>query len=108
LYKNQIFSVIEPGDEVVGYIKTLREDGKIDVSLQRQGVANIEPSAELVLDRLKKNNGFLSLTDNSSPEDIMEELQMSKKTFKKAVGALYKQKLITLQDNGISLSNEGL
>ncbi|MDB5255356.1 MAG: hypothetical protein JWM14_51 [Chitinophagaceae bacterium] len=103
LYKNQIFSVVEPGDEVTGYIKHVREDRKIDVSLQQQGFANIEVNAQVVLDRLKKNKGFLPLTDNSSPEDIMDELQMSKKTFKKAIGTLYKQKLIVLEDKGISL-----
>lgn len=103
LYKNQIFSVVEPGDEVTGYIKRIREDHKIDVTLQKQGIAHIEDNAQVVLDRLKKNKGFLALTDNSSPEDIMDELQMSKKTFKKAVGTLYKQRLITIEDNGITL-----
>jgi len=103
LYKNQIFSVVEPGDEVTGYIKHLREDGKIDVSLQQQGFAAIEANAQIVLDVLKKNNGFLPLTDDSSPEDIMDHMQMSKKTFKKAIGTLYKQRLIELQDKGISL-----
>jgi len=103
LYKNQIFSVVEPGDEVTGYIKLIREDHKIDVTLQQQGLANIEANAQIVLDRLKKNKGFLPLTDNSSPEDIMDELQMSKKTFKKAVGTLYKQQLIKLEDKGITL-----
>lgn len=103
LYKNQIFSVVEPGDEVTGYIKHIREDNKIDVSLQQQGFASIEANAQIVWDKLKKNNGFLPLTDDSSPEDILNELQMSKKTFKKAVGTLYKQKLIRLEDKGISL-----
>lgn len=103
LYKNQVFSVVEPGDEVTGYIKHIREDNKIDVSLQQEGFANIEVNAQVVLDRLKKNKGFLPLTDNSSPEDIMDELQMSKKTFKKAIGTLYKQKLIVLEEKGITL-----
>jgi uncharacterized protein len=104
LYKNQIFSVVEPGDEVTGYIKQVREDHKIDVTLQQQGFANIEANAQLVLDKLIKNKGFLALTDNSSPEEILEMLQMSKKTFKKAIGTLYKQQLIKLEDKGISLS----
>lgn len=103
LYKNQIFSVVEPGDEVTGYIKHIREDKKIDVSLQQEGFANIEVNAQIVLDKLKKNKGFLALTDDSSPEEIMDELQMSKKTFKKAIGTLYKQKLIALEDKGITL-----
>jgi predicted RNA-binding protein (virulence factor B family) len=103
LYKNQIFSIVEPGDEVTGYIKQIREDHKLDVTLHQQGFAGIEANAQLVLDKLKKNNGFLALTDNSSPEDILDILQMSKKTFKKAVGTLYKQRLVELNDKGISL-----
>jgi predicted RNA-binding protein (virulence factor B family) len=103
LYKNQVFKVVEPGDEVTGYIKLIREDGKIDVTLQKQGVGGMEDSARVLLDRLKKNQGFLALTDNSSPEDIMDELQMSKKNFKKAVGTLYRQRLIRLEEKGIVL-----
>ncbi|MDB5271744.1 MAG: hypothetical protein JWO58_111 [Chitinophagaceae bacterium] len=103
LYKNQIFKIVEPGDEVIGYIKLIREDQKIDVTLQPQGFANIETNAQVLLDKLKKNKGYLALTDNSSPEDIMDALQMSKKTFKRAVGTLYKQKLIRLEEHGIAL-----
>jgi predicted RNA-binding protein (virulence factor B family) len=103
VYKNEIYTSIEPGDELIGYIKRLREDSKIDVSLQQQGFANIEVNAQVVLDKLKKNKGFIPLNDNSSPEDIMDVFQMSKKTFKKAIGTLYKQRLIALEEKGISL-----
>jgi uncharacterized protein len=81
----------------------LRPDGKIDVSLQKQGFESIEPNAEKILNELKINRGFLRLNDNSHPEDIKTVLKMSKKTFKKAVGMLYKQKQIEIKEDGIYL-----
>ncbi|WP_291118464.1 CvfB family protein [Flavobacterium sp. UBA6135] len=92
-----------PGDQTTGYIKALRPDGKIDVSLQKQGFESIEPNAEKILSELKINRGFLRLNDNSHPEDIKTVLKMSKKTFKKAVGMLYKQKQIEIKEDGIYL-----
>jgi predicted RNA-binding protein (virulence factor B family) len=92
-----------PGDQTTGYIKALRTDGKIDVSLQKQGFESIEPNAEKILSELKINRGFLRLNDNSHPEDIKTVLKMSKKTFKKAVGMLYKQKQIEIKEDGIYL-----
>ncbi|GGD26783.1 CvfB family protein [Flavobacterium orientale] len=92
-----------PGDQTTGYIKALRPDGKIDVSLQKQGFESIEPNAEKILNELKINRGFLRLNDNSHPEDIKTVLKMSKKTFKKAVGMLYKQKQIEIKEDGIYL-----
>ncbi len=92
-----------PGDQTTGYIKALRTDGKIDVSLQKQGFESIEPNAEKILNELKINRGFLRLNDNSHPEDIKTVLKMSKKTFKKAVGMLYKQKQIEIKEDGIYL-----
>lgn len=103
IYRNEIFKKVYPGDKTIGYIKDIRDDGKIDVSLQRQGYRNIEPSAEIVLQKLKANKGFLKLNDASDPEDIMHKLQMSKKTFKKAIGSLFKQKLISIEEDGIYL-----
>ena len=67
------------------------------------GYRNIEPNAEAVLNELEDNNGYLQLTDKSSPEHIKETLQMSKKSFKKAIGSLYKQRLIIIEDDGIRL-----
>ncbi len=92
-----------PGDAVTGYVKLVRPDGKIDVSLQQQGFQNIEPNAQKILDELKGSRGFLRLHDNSHPEDIKTVLKMSKKTFKKAVGVLYKQKRIEIKEDGIYL-----
>jgi len=103
LYHNEVFSALRPGDYRTGYIKLIREDNKIDVTLQKPGYGHIEPSAALVLEKLEQAQGFLPLTDNSSPEAIARGLEMSKKTFKKAIGLLYKKQLIALEPEGIRL-----
>ena len=103
LYKNQVYDDIRLGDRLTGYIKTIRPDHKIDVSLQKLGYENIEPNADKILQELKANRGFLRLNDNSHPEDIKTVLKMSKKTFKKGIGSLYKDKLIQIKDDGIYL-----
>jgi hypothetical protein len=103
IYRNEIFKKIMPGDQTIGYVKDIRDDGKIDISLQRQGFQNIEPSAQIILDKLKANKGFLKLNDSSEPDDIMHKLQMSKKSFKKAIGLLFKQRLISIEEDGIHL-----
>lgn len=103
LYKNEVYDDIRTGDRMVGYIKNIRPDHKIDVSLQKLGFENIEPNAQKILDELKASRGFLRLNDDSHPEDIKTVLKMSKKTFKKAIGSLYKDKLIEIKDDGIYL-----
>lgn len=104
LYKDEVYDeTIRTGDRKRGFIKNIRPDGKIDVALQKQGFEAVEPNAEKILDELRANRGFLRLNDNSHPEDIKTVLKMSKKTFKKAVGVLYKQKLIEIKDDGIYL-----
>lgn len=102
-YKNEVFEEVKPGIRMKGYIKNIRPDGKIDVSLRKLGVEAIEPSSQIILDELKSNRGFLGLNDNSHPEDIRTVLKMSKKVFKKAVGNLYRQKLIEIKEDGIYL-----
>jgi len=105
LYRNEIFQDLEEGMEVTGYIKTLREDGKIDVSLRPQGFRNvINSDVDKVFHKLEASReGFVLLTDKSSPEAIRFQMQMSKKAFKKAVGNLYKQKRITIESDRIVL-----
>lgn len=103
IFQNEIFRHIEFGDRVKGYIKNIREDNKIDVTLQKQGYQNVEPNAARILSYLDKNKGYMSLTDKSSPDEIRVVMEMSKKTFKKALGALYKQKLIRLEKDGVYL-----
>ena len=107
IYKDEVYDdTIRTGDKLKGYIKTIRPDGKIDVMLQKQGFENIEPNSEVILNELRASRGFLRLNDNSHPEDIKTVLKMSKKTFKKAVGMLYKEKLIEIKDDGIYLIKE--
>lgn len=107
VYKDEVYDdAIRTGDRMRGYIKTIRPDNKIDVSLHKLGYQNIEPNAQKILDELKASRGFLRLTDNSHPEDIKTVLKMSKKTFKKAIGSLYKDRKIEIKDDGIYLIPE--
>ncbi|NBL64313.1 GntR family transcriptional regulator [Flavobacterium sp. NST-5] len=103
---DNFYDDIRPGDRFVGYIKKIRPDHKIDVAIEAIGYEKVEPNAQKILDELNASRGFLRLNDNSHPEDIKQVLQMSKKTFKKAVGSLYKQKLIEIKDDGIYLVKE--
>ena len=106
VYKDEVYDdTIRTGDKLKGYIKMVRPDGKIDVSLHIQGFQSIEPNSEIILNELRASRGFLRLNDNSNPEDIKTVLKMSKKTFKKAIGLLYKEKLIEIKDDGIHLIN---
>jgi predicted RNA-binding protein (virulence factor B family) len=107
IYTSDVFKKLYPLSEEIGYIKTIREDGKIDVTLQKQGfVQNIDEFKQKILDKLEENYGLLYLTDDSSPEEIKEELQMSKKNFKKAIGGLYKENVIEILEDKIKLINE--
>jgi predicted RNA-binding protein (virulence factor B family) len=102
LYKNELFVKLAEGDEVAGYIKKIREDGGIDISLQPIGFRKTLVKNEIkILDELKKYDGFIPLNDKSSPDDIKYKLSMSKKAFKSAIGGLYKQKLIAIEEDGI-------
>ena len=105
IYKDNIFKDLSIGDKLKGIVKKIRKDNKLDIGLGEIGYRNIEPNAEAIMVELEDNgDGFINLTDKSSPEDIKELLQMSKKSFKKAVGSLYKQKLITIKEDGIYLN----
>jgi predicted RNA-binding protein (virulence factor B family) len=103
LYKNEVFQPLNPGDRVEGYIKKIRTDGKIDLCLQKAGYEKISSFADQIIASLERNNGFLALTDKSSPEDIYKAFKISKKNFKAAIGALYKKRIIVLEEKGIRL-----
>ncbi|MFD2726463.1 CvfB family protein [Hyunsoonleella rubra] len=103
VYKDNIFKDISVGDKLKGVVKKIRPGNKLDISLEKVGYRNIEPNAQRILKELEDNSGFLNLTDKSSPEDIKNVLQMSKKSFKKAVGSLYKQRQIEIKGDGIYL-----
>lgn len=104
LYHNDLFTPVKTGDRLTGYVKSIRPDGKIDVTLQKTGLAQISDSSERILQELRANKGFLRLHDNSHPEAIKSVLQMSKKNFKKAIGQLYKEQKIVLKEDGIYLN----
>jgi len=103
VYSNELFEQVALGDTRTAYVHRIREDNKVDIRLQKEGYAKVEENAQRILDELKKRDGYLLLTDKSAPERIKEELGMSKKTFKKSIGNLYKQKLISLEEKGIRL-----
>lgn len=103
IYKNEIFEPVNIGDGKDGFIKKIREDGKIDVSLNAVGTEAVDANREIILKELSSHGNYLPLNDKSAPEDIMAQLNMSKKAFKKAVGGLYKDQLITIEPEGIRL-----
>lgn len=105
IYDKQIFRQLHTGDRVEGYISNIREDGKIDVELQKHGREHTEDFAATLLKYLQYSGGRCHLGDKSDAEDIKNQFHVSKKTFKRAIGDLYKRRLITITDNGIELIN---
>jgi hypothetical protein len=103
LYKNEIFQPLEIGQEIDGFIKKVRDDKKIDLCLQKPGYKAINTLSRKIMDTLKQRGGFISVTDKSRPEIIAGIFGVSKKTFKKGIGNLYKKRLITLEKDGIRL-----
>ncbi|MCD4833961.1 MAG: GntR family transcriptional regulator [Bacteroidales bacterium] len=104
IFKSDIHKNIKPGDRIKGFVKQVREDGKIDIILEPAGYKNsIDENSDIILSALKENNGFLNLTDKSTPADIKRILGLSKKAFKNGLGNLYKQKIVELNEDGIKL-----
>ena len=103
VYEDEIFQKITVGDQLKGFVKKVRPDGKIDLTLQKHGYRAIEPNAQQILKELESNGGFIDLNDKSDPNDIKEVFQLSKKSFKKAIGSLYKAKKIVIESDGIRL-----
>jgi uncharacterized protein len=106
IFHNEIFDQVQIGDERTGFVKAIREDGKVDVSLQKQGYEAVKDMSQIVLNKIKMN-GVLLLGDKSSPEEIKEELGMSKKNFKKILGGLYKSGEVEIFDHETRLKAEG-
>ena len=103
IYENQVFRPLRTGDRLKGYIDHIRKDGKIDVMIQRTGHQQTLDFSEILLNYLKENNGHCDLGDNSPSELISDRFKVSKKTYKKAIGDLYRRRLITIGDDGITL-----
>lgn len=104
LYQNEIFQPVETGMKLRAYIKQVREDGKIDLVLQKLGAKKVDDFSEVLLQYIKDHDGFITLNDKSAAEDIYDAFGVSKKTFKKAVGDLYKRRLVVLEEGGIRLA----
>jgi len=103
LYENELFRPVKKGQKMKGYIKQIREDHKIDLSLHQPGYGKVVSLTDSIIAKLKANNGVLMLSDKSPPEAIYAAFGVSKKVFKQAIGALYKQQLITIDKSGIKL-----
>jgi len=103
LYNNEIFQQLETGMRLKAFVKQVREDGKIDLILQKGGFQKIDSFSQTLLNYIKENNGRISFTDKSPAEDIYNTFGVSKKTFKQAVGDLYKRRLIRLLKDEIEL-----
>ena len=103
IYGNEVFKDLKIGDKLKGFVKKIRPENKLDISLNKSTTEQIEPAAQNILDELKKAGGFLNLSDGSSPEEIHKRLEISKKVFKKAIGGLYKNGTIRIAPEGIYL-----
>lgn len=103
VYEDQVFRPLTTGDRLKGYVDRVRPDGKIDVTIQPTGQRNTEEFSEVLLEYLKNNNGRCDLGDKSPAELISDRFKVSKKTFKKAVGDLYKRRLIQIKEDGLEL-----
>jgi len=103
IFMEDIFEDIRTGDTLKAFVKKIREDNKVDIVLQKEGYRSIEPNAQYILDELNGAGGFLPIHDKSNPEEIKETLGLSKKSFKKAIGTLYKNKQILIKEDGIEI-----
>ena len=104
LYRNQLFRPIAVGDRTKGYVRKLTEDNRIDVSLQQEGFAQVKDSAEVLLQLVSDNGGFLPLNDDSAPEEVNRLTQTSKKVFKRSLGMLLKRGAVTVDEQGIKIN----
>ena len=104
LYRNQLFRPIAVGDRTKGYVRKLTEDNRINVSLQQEGFAQVKDSAEVLLQLVRDNGGFLPLNDDSAPEEVNRLTQTSKKVFKRSLGMLLKRGAVTVDEQGIKIN----
>lgn len=104
IYENEVFQRLAIGQRLKGYVKKVRDDRKIDLRLQQTGFREVDDFSDTILKAIKDHGGKLALTDKSPPEEIYDLFGVSKKVFKKAVGALYKKRLIVIENDGIRLA----
>ena len=106
VYRNEVFQPLEVGDELTGFVKFVRPDNKLDIRVQRTGAAATADARDVILEAARAQGGFLALHDKSSPEDIRATLSLSKKAFKRALGALYKARRVELRPDGVQLLDD--
>lgn len=104
LFDTDVFRTLHRGEHTKGYIKKIRPDLKIDILLDKPGYEKVDEISKNILEKLKEKKGFIALSDKSPADDIYDTFGISKKTFKKAIGALYKARKISLEENGIKLN----
>jgi predicted RNA-binding protein (virulence factor B family) len=104
IYHNEVYSNLGIGDTTQAFVKKIKETGEIDLSIQKIGFTHVNDQTDVILNHLKKNGGFLNLNDDSAPEEIQARLKISKKVFKKAIGILYREKKITIEEQGIRIN----
>jgi uncharacterized protein len=105
IHNSDILGRLKEGERARGFIKNPREDQKIDVSLQRPGYKKVTELTDIIVERIRENGGSMAITDKSPSEEIFAAFKVSKKTFKQAIGALYKQKIIKIEPDRITLCN---
>jgi len=103
LYENEVFEQLAKGLKIKGFIKKIRSDNKIDLSLHPFGYEKVDPLTQMILDELKKEGGFIAVSDKSEAEEVYRVFGISKKSFKQAIGALYKRRIITISPDGIRM-----
>lgn len=103
IYHNDVYQDLFIGDELIAYVKMIREDKLVDISLQKGGFKNVLSATEIILEYLETHNGFLNLHDKSSPEEIAMKFSMSKATFKKSIGVLYRHRKVLIKPDGVYL-----
>ena len=106
IYHNDVYQDVFVGDELIAYVKMIREDKLVDISLQKGGFKNVLSATEIILEYLENNDGFLALHDKSSPDEIAEKFAMSKATFKKSIGVLYRHRKVLIKPDGVYLVTE--
>ena len=103
VFDNEIFQAIQRGRKLKGFIKKVRPDGRIDLALSKPGYERVSLLTDVILNHLKANGGFMPITSKTPPQQINALFSVSKKTYKNAIGALYKQRMITIEDDGVRL-----
>lgn len=106
IYKNDVYQDVKIGDFLKGFVKLIRPDKLVDISLQAVGFKHVLSSTDIILNYLNEHEGYCDLHDKSSPEEIEKRFNMSKATFKKSIGILYRQRKVVLKDDGVHLVKE--